>query len=83
MKTKRASTLPAQISPDTLCHPRDKPEKVKNRHGVPSLQAMKTVPGYLEVKNINSLGGTLDNVLSYLDATDQKYGCQIAAERPA
>ena len=46
------------------------------------LQAMKTVPGYLEVKNINSLGGTLDNVLSYLEATDQKYGWDFCVIDP-
>jgi hypothetical protein len=43
---------------------------------------MKTVPGYLEVKNINSLGGTLDNVLSYLEATDQKYGWDFCVIDP-
>jgi len=37
------------------------------------LQTMRSVPGYLEVKNVNSIGGTLDSVLGYLESTHRKY----------
>jgi hypothetical protein len=45
-----------------------------NMHEVlTDLGSMKNVPGFLEVKNINSIGGTLGSIYSYLESSHKKY----------
>jgi hypothetical protein len=49
-------------------------QDLANMHEVlTDLGSMQTLPGYLEVKNINSIGGTLDSIHSYMEASHKKY----------